>query len=706
MMKLSLSFGSSTAASIKLSNNQDVNKRTGFAPLGSWLVLLCASVASPSVLAEDFLMTTGDIDELKAALAVVGRNEQSDTIDLNGFTYVLDEPLRVEGEELFRNPDNTYDYRVTTIRNGAFERLEGSAAHRLLDITRATTLGLASDMTFESISFRNGLVMAEGTYLSSTGGGAIFSQGVRTSYKDCVFENNHVVGNGFGGAIATASTVQIYGSELRNNSALADGETQVGTGGAIYTKNLFVYDTLFENNRADVGGAVAVPQTISGGQFRRSLFRGNTATQSGGAMAIGSRSYLLINSTLSENSAGVEGNVVYFNPDPSNTANAGSRFRVDFTTIVNNGTGDAGANAIFSPDSLDKIRLNSAILASNGGANCMATSGSFLLDDVSSSIVDDQSCGTEEVILIEDLNEVFSGGLADNGGPTATYALLPTGVATDASTSSTCYSLDQRGEPRRIDQSTLCDIGAFELAGGRPEPDQDGDGVPDSTDNCLTISNSDQSDADNDGVGDICDATPNGDSDRDGVDNAIDNCPLVQNADQTNSDDDGLGDACDTDDDNDGVNDEQDDFPLDPFESLDTDGDGVGNNADTDDDGDGQSDVDELSCDSDPIDALSMAPDFDQNGIPDCVDTSAQPADAIQSLVDAALLEGELPNNTHRKLAQGLAKAEAAKAAGDESKAAKEIGKLLKAARKKNSGVSAELLQNLEDLAQQYVAEL
>ena len=40
--------------------------------------------------------------------------------------------------------------------------------------------------------------------------------------------------------------------------------------------------------------------------------------------------------------------------------------------------------------------------------------------------------------------------------------------------------------------------------------DGDGDGVPDGTDNCPAVANTNQADADNDGVGDACDSTPNG----------------------------------------------------------------------------------------------------------------------------------------------------------------------------------------------------
>ena len=53
------------------------------------------------------------------------------------------------------------------------------------------------------------------------------------------------------------------------------------------------------------------------------------------------------------------------------------------------------------------------------------------------------------------------------------------------------------------------------------------------------------------------------------------------------SDGDGIGDNSDMDADNDGVYDYNDDFPTDPNESKDTDGDGIGDNADLDDNNDG-----------------------------------------------------------------------------------------------------------------------
>jgi hypothetical protein len=75
---------------------------------------------------------------------------------------------------------------------------------------------------------------------------------------------------------------------------------------------------------------------------------------------------------------------------------------------------------------------------------------------------------------------------------------------------------------------------------------------------------------------------------------------------------------CDSD--GDGVDDGSDVFPNDASEWADADGDTIGDNADTDDDNDGQSDVDEIACGSDPLNAASTSPDFDGDYRPDCVD--------------------------------------------------------------------------------------
>lgn len=106
--------------------------------------------------------------------------------------------------------------------------------------------------------------------------------------------------------------------------------------------------------------------------------------------------------------------------------------------------------------------------------------------------------------------------------------------------------------------------------------DQDADGVRDSADNCLSVWNPSQSDADQDGAGDACDP----DNDNDGVANASDNCEFVANPDQTDANQNGFGDSCDPalrDSDSDSVLDGVDNCPFVPnADQRDTNQDGIG----------------------------------------------------------------------------------------------------------------------------------
>ncbi len=80
-------------------------------------------------------------------------------------------------------------------------------------------------------------------------------------------------------------------------------------------------------------------------------------------------------------------------------------------------------------------------------------------------------------------------------------------------------------------------------------------------------------------------------------------------------DGDKIPDAEDGDIDGDGALNEDDAFPFDPAESLDTDGDGTGNVADEDDDGDGFPDSVEVEAGTDPLSAEDKPTDLDGDSV-------------------------------------------------------------------------------------------
>jgi hypothetical protein len=163
-----------------------------------------------------------------------------------------------------------------------------------------------------------------------------------------------------------------------------------------------------------------------------------------------------------------------------------------------------------------------------------------------------------------------------SGGPTA-FTLDP---STDFGFSETCTVTILAGQVADQDANDPPNNMAANYVfsfGTAANPDTDGDGVPNGTDNCPTTANPGQENNDGDALGDACDP----DDDNDGVTDTSDNCALTSNPGQADNDSDGQGDACDPDDDNDTVNDDVDNCQfVANTNQADADGDGLGNACD------------------------------------------------------------------------------------------------------------------------------
>jgi gliding motility-associated-like protein len=150
--------------------------------------------------------------------------------------------------------------------------------------------------------------------------------------------------------------------------------------------------------------------------------------------------------------------------------------------------------------------------------------------------------------------------------------------------------------------------------GNNADKDDDNDGVEDK-DDAFPLDDTENLDTDKDGIGNNTDEDDDGDGYSDLDEIACESDPLKRSRRPEDYDRDLSPDCVDTDDDNDGCLDQEDLFPLNERECIDTDGDGIGDNADMDADNDGIID----SLDDFPTDP-NESKDTDGDGIGDNAD--------------------------------------------------------------------------------------
>jgi CSLREA domain-containing protein len=404
----------------------------------------------------------------------------ADTIVLPAGTYLLTIAGGNEDEAA------TGDWDIT-------EDLTLSGAGRATTIVDANGLARAFHILDFSDAHISGVTIRNGNAGANNGGGILLSSSTLHFTNSRISDSTAVEGGGLyvaGSASATLTNSRVDGNFATDNGGglSVDGEAtliesrvdhNIGDylGGGFYVEgSVIIRDSRIDANTA-VPGAGLYFYSFGDGTIINSLISGNIATgltASGGGINNNGDTLVVINSTLSGNSAEVSGGGLYsvgtthlYNV--TITDNAADTDNND----LGNGGGIASANA-------DEVSLRNTLVSGNADNSSPGT----VAPDCSGEVI---SAGynlireTTGCILLGDLTGNVTGQAArlgplqDNGGPTFTHALLLSSPAIDAGGPGGCrddqgalLTTDQRGYARPVDGDggfrPRCDVGAFEYA--------------------------------------------------------------------------------------------------------------------------------------------------------------------------------------------------------------------------------------------------
>ncbi len=347
------------------------------------------------------------------------------------------------------------------------------------------------------------------------------SNGLLRITDSYIIENRgNKVGEGFGAGIFLESAIaMISGSTFDGNGTSTDNSGTIAKGGAIISasSNLYIQDSLFENNRAVSGGAINSLQTqnnfIGHTTLNKVILRKNRSTLYGGAIYHEIFSQLtLINSTVTGNNAVKHGGgisalgpieLTYSTIHNNHSENGGGLYSqssafIENSTISGNTANKNGGGIYNAASTLAKVTLNNATLAFNdasttgsnifvdetaagetiyhgevtiensiisdaaSGNNCTGRSESLISQGYNMS--DDASCYFTHDNDQSEISPLLETALGSTENSTLYHALASNSPAIGQANSATCAITDQRYHER---SGNRCDIGAYESGSSR-----------------------------------------------------------------------------------------------------------------------------------------------------------------------------------------------------------------------------------------------
>jgi uncharacterized repeat protein (TIGR01451 family) len=344
-------------------------------------------------------------------------------------TYVL--TLEGIGEDLSRTGDLDVTDDLTLDGVGrASTILDGNGLDRVIDVPATSIVNLSG------LTIRNGL--------SDKGAGLAVAAGTTTLTRITV-SGCHATGRG-GGLHTQGATLILSDVVVTGNRSDTFGGGMANQSGAATLTDV----TISGNTAADSGGGYAHQSNAGASTLNRVTISGNTATSFGGGLYAQVGANSLTNVTVSGNNA-TNGGGLY---------NGAGTLALMNVTIAGNTAVTSGA-AIHNAAAATGITLKNTIVSSTpSNDNCFGP-----LTDQDQNLDNGNSCGFS---LSGDLTNTdpLLGPLQDNGGSTATHALLAGSPVIDKGSNIGCPAVDQRTSPRPLDGdgdgTATCDMGAVE----------------------------------------------------------------------------------------------------------------------------------------------------------------------------------------------------------------------------------------------------
>jgi predicted outer membrane repeat protein len=296
---------------------------------------------------------------------------------------------------------------------------------------------------------------------SSGAGGATDNHGSASEMGVTMIANSAESASGNGGAISNAAVLAVVDALMELNSAAAIGGA-ISNLGQLTMKQ----STLERNSAGADGGAVASQGSAS---ISESTISDNSAAGSGGGVEASTGELDMGDSTVANNSAGPAGS-----GGGGDVGNAAAT--VTNSTIVGNSAGASGGGIHAGTGT---VRMGNTLVARNQSASAadvqgdsgesVVSNGHNLIGDGSGSSLVNGVNGDQVGTTASPIDPLLA-PLANYGGLTQTFALLPGSPAVDAGDNAQAVdaanqplTTDQRGLPRVV--TGTVDIGAFESSG-------------------------------------------------------------------------------------------------------------------------------------------------------------------------------------------------------------------------------------------------